>query len=113
VLAAPCCHHDLQRQLRGVEPPPPYALMTRYGIVRERFADVLTDALRAAVLRQLGYRVEVMQFVDTEHTPRNLLLRAARTQAPPDPAARAEYDELTKAWGVTPKLASLVLGEAS
>lgn len=113
VLAAPCCHNDLQRQLRGTEPPPPYALMTRYGIVRERFADVLTDALRAAVLRQVGYRVEVMEFVDTEHTPRNLLLRAARTQAPPDPAAIAEYDELVKSWGVTPKLATLVLGEAS
>jgi SAM-dependent methyltransferase len=109
VLAAPCCHHDIQMQLKAADPPSPYALMTRYGIVRERFADVLTDALRASVLRQVGYRVEVMEFVDSEHTPRNLLLRAARTGASADPAARAEYDELTSAWHVTPRLATLVL----
>ncbi len=109
VLAAPCCHHDLQRQLKAADPPSPYALMTRYGIVRERFADVLTDALRASVLRQLGYRVEVMQFVDSAHTPRNLMLRATRTGAPADDTVREEYDALTTAWRVRPRLAELVL----
>jgi SAM-dependent methyltransferase len=109
VLAAPCCHHDIQKQLKSVEPPPPYGLLTRYGIVRERFADVLTDTLRAAVLRQVGYRVEVVQFVDSEHTPRNLLLRAARTGAPAGPEVRAEYAALTGEWQVTPRLAELVL----
>jgi SAM-dependent methyltransferase len=109
ILAAPCCHHDIQKQLKQVDPPPPYALLTRYGIVRERFADVLTDSLRAAVLRQVGYRVEVVQFVDSQHTPRNLLLRAARTGSPADPAVRAEYDELVREWQVQPRLATLVL----
>jgi SAM-dependent methyltransferase len=109
VLAAPCCHHDIQKQLKHVEAPAPYALMTRYGIVRERFADVLTDSLRAAVLRQVGYRVEVVQFVDSEHTPRNLLLRAARTGAPASPDIRAEYDALIRDWQVRPRLATLVL----
>ena len=109
VLAAPCCHHDIQKQLKHVQPPPPYALMTRYGIVRERFADVLTDSLRAAVLRQVGYRVEVVQFVDSEHTPRNLLLRAARTGAVAGPEVRAEYEALIGEWQVKPRLAALVL----
>lgn len=109
VLAAPCCHHDIQKQLKHVETPAPYALLTRYGIVRERFADVLTDALRAAVLRQVGYRVEMVQFVDSEHTPRNLLLRAARTGAPASPDIRAEYDALVRDWQVRPRLATLVL----
>jgi SAM-dependent methyltransferase len=109
ILAAPCCHHDIQKQLKSVEPPAPYALLTRYGIVRERFADVLTDSLRAAVLRQVGYRVEVVQFVDSEHTPRNLLLRAARTGATAGPEVRAEYEALTGEWQVTPHLAKLVL----
>jgi SAM-dependent methyltransferase len=108
VLAAPCCHHDIQKQLKSVEPPAPYGLMTRYGIVRERLADMLTDSLRAAVLRQVGYRVEVVQFVDSEHTPRNLLLRAARTGATAGPEVRAEYEELVGAWQVTPRLATLV-----
>ncbi|WBQ06607.1 class I SAM-dependent methyltransferase [Kribbella sp. CA-293567] len=109
ILAAPCCHHDIQKQLKSVEPPAPYALLTRYGIVRERFADVLTDSLRAAVLRQVGYRVEVVQFVDSEHTPRNLLLRAARTGAAAGPQVRAEYEALTGEWQVTPHLATLIL----
>jgi SAM-dependent methyltransferase len=109
ILAAPCCHHDIQKQLKNVEPPAPYALLTRYGIVRERFADVLTDSLRAAVLRQVGYRVEVVQFVDSEHTPRNLLLRAARTGAAAGPDVRAEYEALTGEWQVKPHLATLVL----
>jgi SAM-dependent methyltransferase len=109
VLAAPCCHHDIQKQLKSVEPPAPYGLLTRYGIVRERFADVLTDTLRAAVLRQVGYRVEVVQFVDSEHTPRNLLLRAARTGAVAGPEVRAEYEALAGEWHVKPRLAELVL----
>ncbi|HEY3511479.1 MULTISPECIES: class I SAM-dependent methyltransferase [Kribbella] len=109
VLAAPCCHHDIQKQLKSVTPPAPYALMTRYGIVRERFADVLTDTLRAAVLRQVGYRVEVVQFVDSQHTPRNLLLRAARTGAEPAADLRAEYQAMVTEWQVTPRLAQLLL----
>jgi SAM-dependent methyltransferase len=109
VLAAPCCHHDIQKQLRSVTPPAPYALLTRYGIVRERFADVLTDSLRAAVLRQVGYRVEVVQFVDSQHTPRNLLLRAARTGAEPAAELRAEYQAMVDEWHVTPRLAQLLL----
>jgi hypothetical protein len=109
VLAAPCCHHDIQKQLKSVTPPAPYALMTRYGIVRERFADVLTDSLRAAVLRQVGYRVEVVQFVDSQHTPRNLLLRAARTGARPTTDLQAEYQAMITEWNVTPRLAQLLL----
>ncbi|WP_371404916.1 SAM-dependent methyltransferase [Kribbella sp. NBC_00662] len=111
VLAAPCCHHDIQKQLKSVTPPAPYALMTRYGIVRERFADVLTDSLRAAVLRQVGYRVEVVQFVDSQHTPRNLLLRAARTGTKPTAELQAEYDALVTEWQVNPRLAQLLLLE--
>lgn len=111
VLAAPCCHHDIQKQLKSVTPPAPYALMTRYGIVRERFADVLTDSLRAAVLRQVGYRVEVVQFVDSQHTPRNLLLRAARTGAQSTPELESEYRTLTDEWHVTPRLAQLLLSD--
>jgi SAM-dependent methyltransferase len=104
VLAAPCCHHDLQVQLQHSQSPAPYGMLTRYGIVRERFADVLTDALRASLLRLLGYRVEVVQFVGTEHTPRNTLIRAIRTDAAPTPQLREEYGALTKAWRVTPAL---------
>ena len=79
VLAAPCCHHDVAAQLRKAPTPAPYAMLTRHGILRERLADTLTDALRATLMRLQGYRVDVVQFVESKHTPRNTLLRATRT----------------------------------
>ncbi len=108
VLAAPCCHHDIAAQLRRAPTPAPYSMLTRSGILRERFADTLTDALRSGVLRMLGYRVDVIDFVDSLHTPRNTLLRAVRTGAPRTAQLRGEFDELTGTWGVRPKLAELL-----
>ena len=108
VLAAPCCHHDVAAQLRRAPTPAPYSLLTRHGILRERFADTLTDAMRAAVLRLLGYRVDVIEFVESQHTPRNTLLRAVRTGAAPTDDARAELEDLTRTWDVHPKLAQLL-----
>jgi SAM-dependent methyltransferase len=107
VLAAPCCHKDVSRQLREHPAPEPYSLLTRDGILRERFADTLTDALRAALLRTRGYRVEVVEFVGSQHTPRNTLIRAVATGADA-PQAEEEYAELTRTWQVTPKLAELL-----
>ncbi|MDX6301178.1 MAG: hypothetical protein QOF53_2392 [Nocardioidaceae bacterium] len=108
VLAAPCCHHDVAAQLRRGPTPAPYSLLTRNGILRERFADTLTDAMRAAVLRTVGYRVDVIDFVDSKHTPRNTLLRAVRTGAAGSDRVRGELDELTRTWSVRPKLAELL-----
>lgn len=111
VLAAPCCHKDLSRQLREHAAPEPWALLTRDGILRERFADTLTDALRAALLRTRGYRVEVVEFVGSQHTPRNTLIRALATGTGSGAAATQadeEYAELTRTWQVTPHLAELL-----
>ncbi|HSE10885.1 MAG TPA: SAM-dependent methyltransferase [Nocardioidaceae bacterium] len=108
VLAAPCCHHDVAAQLRRAPTPAPYAMLTRHGILRERFADTLTDALRASVLRLLGYRVDVIEFVESQHTPRNTLLRATRTGAAPSAGASQELDDLVRTWNVHPRLAELL-----
>jgi hypothetical protein len=90
-------------------PPPTYGLVSRHGILRERLGDVLTDALRAALVRQSGYRVEVVQFVSAEYTPRNTMLRAVRAEGVAlDPDVQAEYDGLVAAWGVTPYLQTLL-----
>jgi SAM-dependent methyltransferase len=107
VLAAPCCHKDLSRQLREHPAPAPYDLLTRDGILRERFADTLTDALRAVLLRTRGYRVEVVEFVGSRHTPRNTLIRAVAGAGEPA-GAEQEYAELTGAWQVRPRLAELL-----
>jgi SAM-dependent methyltransferase len=113
VLAAPCCHHDVQRQLTSGDAaaPAPHGLLVRHAILRERFADVLTDALRASLLRLLGYRVDVVEFVDSAHTPRNALLRAVRTGAAPTAEQVAEHRALTAAWGVRPALADRLADE--
>ena len=108
ILAAPCCHHDVSAQLRRAPSPRGYSALTRDGILRERLADTLTDALRASILRLVGYRVDVVEFVESEHTPRNTLLRAVRTGAEPSPGAREEYDELTAAWHLRPALGELL-----
>ena len=112
VLAAPCCHRDVQRQLVAAGERNP---LVRHAILRERFADVLTDALRALVLQLLGYRVEVVEFIDSRHTPRNAMLRGVRTASAPSPARVAEllgeYDDLTSTWGVRPALARMLAPE--
>jgi len=105
VLAAPCCHHDIAAQLKAGTAPSPYGEVTRHAILRERFADVLTDSLRASLLRVRGYKVDVVEFVDSQHTPRNLLLRARLTGVR---APRDEYEALTSQWGVTPALEKLL-----
>ncbi len=106
VLAAPCCHHDVQRQLsRGPGAPGPYGALTRQPILRERFADVLTDALRAHILRLVGYRVDVVEFIDSAHTPRNALIRGYRSGSPPRSRVQREYRALVTEWGVYPALA--------
>ena len=113
VLAAPCCHHDVAAQLRAAPTPTPYAALTRHGILRERFADTLTDALRALLLRLQGYRVDVVEFVGAEHTPRNTMLRAVLTGSPVrGGGVRKEYDALVAEWSLVPRLAVL-LGETT
>ncbi|NPC98469.1 SAM-dependent methyltransferase [Nocardioides sp. zg-DK7169] len=111
VLAAPCCHHDVAAQLRRSPTPAPYAQLTRHGILRERLADTLTDGIRATLMRLQGYRVDVVQFVESQHTPRNTLLRAVRAGSPVKGGSlRSEYDELVRTWSLRPRLAVL-LGE--
>lgn len=111
LLAAPCCQHAIQTQLKAADAASPFPALTRHGLLRERLGDVITDALRAAILRLLGYRVDVVEFCASEHTPRNVLLRCQRTGAPPGRAAWAEYDALCAAWGLQPPLAATLAAE--
>lgn len=106
LMIAPCCHHDIQSQL--TDSPEPWSLITRYGIMRERLADLLTDAFRMQLLKVRGFRVEAIEFVGGEHTPRNLMIRAVKTNSPVDPIEIARYEEMTSIWKVKPALARLI-----
>jgi SAM-dependent methyltransferase len=108
ILSVPCCHHHLHAQLAQRDPPPPFAPVFRHGILRERSADVLTDAFRAQILRIMGYRTDVVEFISPEHTTRNLLIRAVRSSAPGQRDAAAEYVALRRYWNVTPYLEELL-----
>ena len=102
LLIAPCCHHDIQKQMDGA--PEPWTALTKFGLMKERLADLITDSFRAQLLRLVGYRVEVIEFVAGEHTPRNLMIRAVKTDAKPDAIDTQRYLEMTSQWAVIPAL---------
>ncbi|MBC8075925.1 MAG: SAM-dependent methyltransferase [Chloroflexales bacterium] len=110
LVAAPCCQHELQVQLDRAPTPAPFAGVMRYGILSERTGDILTDAFRAQILGIMGYRTDVVQFASTEHTAKNLLIRAVRAPGFANPRLLEEYRAMKEFWGVTPYLERL-LGE--
>lgn len=111
IFSAPCCHHHLQDQLDAARTPDPFRPVFRFGILRERLGDILTDSFRALILRLLGYSADVLEFVAIEHTPKNLMIRAIDRQAPPPAALVEEYRSMKAFWGVTPYLESLLAAE--
>lgn len=102
LLIAPCCHHDIQKQINAS--PEPWGALTKFGLMKERLGDLLTDAFRAQLLRIVGYRVEIIEFVGGEHTPRNMMIRAVKTNAKPEKIDIDRYLQLTTEWAVTPAL---------
>ncbi len=99
LLCVPCCQHELHKTLK--EGGPMQAVL-RHGILRERLADLLTDTFRAQILRVLGFRVNVAEFVSAEATARNILIKAEFCVKPGQTGAVSEYLELRDFWKVTP-----------
>jgi len=106
ILAAPCCQHELHGQLGA----PLLRPLLRHGILRERLADLLTDTFRSLVLRIMGYRTSVIEFISPEYTSKNLMIRAERGLKRGDTAYIQEYRDLKGFWGVSPTIEDL-LGE--
>ena len=107
ILAAPCCQRELRPQLGASV----FAPVLAHGILKGRTADILTDACRAQLLRILGYRAEVMEFIDSKHTPKNLLIRAKKTSRTGDQTAVQEYCTLRDFWHLKPSLERLLARE--
>jgi SAM-dependent methyltransferase len=74
ILAVPCCQHELNGQMRCEVLQP----VLKYGLIKERMAALVTDAVRANLLEQQGYDTQILEFIDMEHTPKNLLIRAVK-----------------------------------
>ena len=109
LLSVPCCHHDLNRAMQSNAGDGVLRPVLRHGIMLQRTADLVTDAFRALALRIMGYKTDVVEFVATEHTPRNLMIRAVRG-ATPQATSISEYQEMKRFWGVTPYIEK-ALGE--
>lgn len=98
IVVAPCCHQELRPQLGK---PEPFAAVLHHGLMAERMAEWATDGLRALFLEWAGYRTKVIEFVSSEHTPKNLMLAAVREREPfADEAARRRIVELKAFFGI-------------
>jgi SAM-dependent methyltransferase len=106
IVSAPCCQHELQKTIgkTGTHAEKMFAGLLRQGILRERLCDLLTDTFRALILRILGYRTQVVEFVSPDATARNILLRAEYGVKSGQPQPVTEYLDLRDGWGVTPWL---------
>ena len=101
ILSAPCCQHELQKTLadKGA-----FAGLMRQSILRERLCDILTDSFRAMIMRILGFRTQVVEFVSSEATARNIMLKCEFCVKPGQSGPVAEYLNLRDYWHVTPWL---------
>ena len=106
IMVAPCCMHELQTQVKDA--PEPWGMLTKYGLVKERLVDLMTDSLRAQILKLLGYRVDIVEFIGGEHTARNIMIRAVKTGAPVTAIDKERYEQMLKEWNVTPYLSKLL-----
>ncbi len=96
LFAVPCCQHELAPQLQSRD----LEALLVHGLLRERLAADVTDALRAAYLEAAGYRTQVLEFIELEHTPKNLLLRAVRRQTPDPQAAHRARERAERLRGL-------------
>ena len=107
-VCVPCCQHELFRQLESETQRP----LLR-GILRERVAALVTDASRAQLMEAFGYRVEAVEFIDAEHTPKNIMLRCTRRPGRMrNAAALRQWREFAGAWSINPALARLLDADA-
>ena len=109
ILSVPCCQHELFRQIENDTMRP----LLKHGIFKERLSALVTDAARASLLETAGYAVQALEFVEGEHTPKNLLLRAVKraegsAAAKSAHVARTEYEAFRDFWHVSPKLERLL-----
>ena len=104
ILSVPCCQHEVNRQIKNEVLEP----VLKYGILKERMAALMTDGIRANLLESMGYETQILEFIDMEHTPKNLLIRAVKTGKPKDMKSTVQ---LMKELHINPTLERLLYRE--
>lgn len=111
IMAVPCCQHEIFQQITS----PPLESLLKQGILKEKLAALVTDALRAQVLEICGYRSQVIEFIDTEHTPKNILIKAVKRQSKLSQTdlynAVQQYDLLKSQFGIQSFYLEQLLGK--
>ena len=90
ILSVPCCQHEVNKQIECKELEP----VLKYGLLKERMSALITDAVRANLLEEQGYDTQILEFIDMEHTPKNLLIRAVKRQGAENKQGQSETQEL-------------------
>lgn len=106
ILSVPCCQHELLKIIHN----PIMAPMEKHGIVKEKLSSLVTDSIRANILEILGYSVQLLEFIDMEHTPKNILIRAIKTDNP-NKDAKNQYINFKEFWGIEELYIEKALGE--
>lgn len=107
ILSVPCCQHEVNKQIHSEN----LSVVLKYGIIKERMSALITDAIRAELLESQGYDTNIMEFIDMEHTPKNLLIRAVKRTGRPkckEEHAREEVASLTQELQIEPTLQKLL-----
>ena len=103
IFSVPCCQHEINSSIKkGGD----MDIMLRHGIIKERFSALLTDSIRASVLEDMGYSVDMIEFVDFEHSPKNIMIRARKNKKL-STNGRKEASELCEKYGFSQKLLAL------
>lgn len=102
IISVPCCQHELNGQMDSEE----FRILTRYGLVKERIAALMTDAIRANLLTCCGYKTQLLEFIDFSHTPKNIMIRAVRSNISSEHKAQMleEVETLMKTYHRDPTL---------
>lgn len=106
IFSVPCCQHEFNDQMKAES----LSILTRYGIIQERVAALMTDAVRANLLESLGYKTQLLEFIDISHSPKNILIRASKGNVSKDKREKAlvEVKDLIKQFNFTPTLFNLL-----
>ena len=110
IFSVPCCQHELNSQIESER----FSLMTRYGIIKERFAALATDAIRGNLLEYMGYNVNLLEFVDLSHTPKNILIRAVKNPNKAKEVKDKAMDEVRRMmeeYGLSQALYRMIVGK--
>ena len=104
IFSVPCCQHEINLELDSKN----LHIINKFGILKDRFSALLTDAIRANILQYYGYKTNVMEFVDFENSPKNLLIRAVKTNNSLNPKIKEEIDAILREYNISQKLYSLL-----